>query len=83
MPAPTVATPSQSDSERSGVTSMTTSPAEDRPAKQWPPQRGVVRSPNRRANLIVRATSLVVAARTTARGPLPWKRASAGLAASS
>jgi hypothetical protein len=80
-PAPTVATPSATDTDRIGVTSMTIPGLDERPAKQWPPLRGTAGRPNRRASARASATSPAVAQNTTACGLVSWKRAMAGLRA--
>ena len=82
-PAPTVAAPPETDTERIGVRSMTTPWVEERPARQCPPLRAAVRSPQRLANQMVSAMSAGVLHRTTALGRTAWKRAMAGLRASS
>jgi hypothetical protein len=56
-PAPTLATPSETDTERIGEMSMTISPVEERPAKQCPPLRVVVSIAQRLASEIVSETS--------------------------
>jgi len=78
-PAPTVAVPPETDTDRIGVTSTTTPSVEECPAKQWPPLRAAVRSPVRRASRIVSATSVGVSHRTTAWGRTSWNRGMAGL----
>jgi hypothetical protein len=82
-PAPILAWPPSTDTERMGRVSTTIPSVEERPAKQCPPLRAAVGSPVRRASAIVSATSSGVAQRTTARGRTSWKRAMAGLRASS
>src|SRR5215216_2512537 len=56
-PAPTVATPPETDTEPIGVTSMTTPRLTERPAKQWPPLRVAHSNPCRRTKAIVSETS--------------------------
>lgn len=82
-PAPTVAAPPETDTERIGETSMTISPAEERPAKQWPPLRVAVCSPERLANEIVSETSSGVSHSATACGWTSWYREMAGFRAES
>jgi hypothetical protein len=73
-----VATPSFTETEFIGVTSITIPSLEDRPAQECPPLRVAVGSPERTASLSVSATSSALAHRTTACGRTPWKRASKG-----
>jgi hypothetical protein len=80
-PAPTVATPPETDTERIGETSMMIPPVEERPAKQCPPLLVAVLSPDRLANRIVSETSAGVSHNTTARGRRLWNRMIAGLRA--
>ena len=80
-PAPIVATPPVTDTDRIGVTSMTIPAPDERPAKQWPPLRGTAGRPDQRATARASATSAAVAQNTTACGLVSWKRAMAGLRA--
>src|SRR2546421_218532 len=82
-PAPIVATPSATDTDRIGVTSMTIPALDERPAKQWPPLRGTAWRPDRRATARASATSPAVAQNTTARGRAPPEPATAGMARAS
>ncbi len=83
-PASTVASPwSSTRTERISLRSMMMSPSEDRPAKQWPPERGVVRKPRARENWIVAATSAALVTKTTALGRAYAKRVRAGFLATS
>jgi hypothetical protein len=69
--------------ESIAVTSITIPGVLERPAKQWPPLRGATRRSYRPANQIVSVTSATLRHRTTACGAVSWKRAIAGLRASS
>jgi hypothetical protein len=76
-PAPTVAAPPATATERIGETSIPS--IEERPAKQCPPLRGAARNAYRRANEIASETSAGVSQSTTACGRTSWNRAMAGL----
>jgi hypothetical protein len=78
-PVPTVATPPEKGTERIGSTSTTIPLVEEYPAKQCPPLRVAVLSPDRLANEIVSETSAGVHHCTTTCGRTSWKRAMAGL----
>jgi hypothetical protein len=71
------------DTASIGVTSSTIPSVEERPAKQWPPLRGAARTPQRRANASVSATSSAFSHRTIACGRMSRNRASAGVRADS
>ena len=81
MPAPTVATPPETETELIGVTSTTIPSVEERPAKQCPPLRRATSTPPWRANASVSATSPALSHRAMACGRTSWKRAIAGLRA--
>jgi hypothetical protein len=80
-PAPTVARPLDTNTDRIGLTSITMPSVDERPAKQCPPLRTATGIPSRRASAIASATSPVVAQRATARGRAPWNRGIAALRA--
>ena len=78
-----MALPSATATVPMGATSITMPVVDERPAKQCPPLRTATGRPASRANAIAAATSAAVRQRTTAAGRVSWKRAMAGLRASS
>src|SRR6266536_1018148 len=82
-PAPILAYPSATSTERIGETSITIPSPADRLAKQCPPLRDRGLTPERTAKRSTSTTSLALEQKTTASGCESWKRAKKGLRANS